>query len=191
MIKERIAKSIEIKRHIIENEELISNIDKVASILISAFKNGNKVIFCGNGGSAADAQHLAAELSGRFYFDRPPLPAEACHVNASFLTAVANDYGYKIVYSRYIKANGKKGDVIIGLSTSGNSVNVVEAFKVAKENEMICIAFTGESGGEMKELSDLLINIPSNDTPRIQEAHITIGHIICEIVEKTLFGNDK
>ncbi len=190
MIIDRLNKSIEVKRQIIENEELIAAVAKVASTLISAFKNGNKVIFCGNGGSAADAQHLAAELSGRFYFDRPPLPAEACHVNTSFLTAVGNDYGYKIIFSRYVKANGKIGDILIGLSTSGNSENVVEAFKAAKEYEMICIGFTGKKGGKMKELSDLLINVPSNDTPRIQEAHITIGHIICEIVEKTLFGND-
>lgn len=190
MIIDRLNKSIEVKKQITENKELIATIEKVANILISAFRNGNKALFCGNGGSAADAQHLAAELSGRFYFDRPPLPAEACHVNTSFLTAVGNDYGYKIIFSRYVKANGKKGDVLIGLSTSGNSENVVEAFKTAKENEMICIGLTGEKGGMMKELSNFLINVPSNDTPRIQEAHITIGHVICELVEKTLFGND-
>lgn len=189
MIIDRLNKSIEVKKQIIVNDNLIGTIEKAANILITAFQNGNKVLFCGNGGSAADAQHLAAELSGKFYFERPPLPAEACHVNASFITAVGNDYGYKTIFSRYVKANGKKGDILIGLSTSGNSENVVEALKSAKENEMICIGFTGENGGKMRELSDLLINVPSNDTPRIQESHITIGHIICEIVEKTLFGH--
>ncbi len=190
MIIDRLNKSIEVKKQIIENKELIATIENAANILISAFKNGNKVLFCGNGGSAADAQHLAAELSGKFYFDRPPLPAEACHVNASFLTAVGNDYGYKIIFSRYVKANGKKGDILIGFLLQEIQRMWLKPLRAAKENEMICIGFTGENGGKMKELSDLLINIPSNDTPRIQEAHITIGHIICEIVEKTLFGND-
>jgi D-sedoheptulose 7-phosphate isomerase len=188
MIIERLQSSIEVKKQIISNKELIFNIEKAAEILIDSFKKGNKTLFCGNGGSAADAQHLAAELSGRFYFDRPPLPAEACHTNTSFITAASNDYGYRHSFSRYIKAMGKEGDVLIGLSTSGNSENVIEAFKAAKDLNMFCIGFTGSKGGKMKDFSDILLNIPSNDTPRIQEAHITIGHILCEIVEQTLFG---
>lgn len=189
-IVDRINQSIEVKKQITHTPELIDTIGKVVETMISAFKNGNKVLFCGNGGSAADAQHLAAELSGRFYFNRSPLPAEACHVNSSYITAVANDFGYKTIFSRYIEAVGKKGDIIIGLSTSGNSENIVEAFKTAKKIEMTCIGFTGAKGGQMKTLSDFLVNIPSEDTPRIQESHITIGHIICEMVEKTLFNNE-
>lgn len=190
IIIDRINQSIEVKKQITQTPELIDTIQKVAETMILAFKKGNKVLFCGNGGSAADAQHLAAELSGRFYFNRPPLSAEACHVNSSYLTAVANDFGYNSIFSRYIKAVGKKGDVVVGLSTSGNSENIVEAFKAAKNIEMKCIGFTGAKGGKMKTLSDFLINVPSEDTPRIQESHITIGHIICEMVEKTLFSNE-
>ena len=190
MIVDRIKSSIEVKEKIISDNKLIYKIEEVAAIITNSFKNGNKTLFCGNGGSAADAQHLAAELSGRFYFDRPPLPAEACHVNTSFATAVSNDYGFSHSFSRYVNAMGKKGDVLVGLSTSGNSENVAEAFKAAHNLEIMCIAFTGEKKGRLSELSDVLINVPSNDTPRIQEAHITIGHIICEIVEQTLFGND-
>ncbi len=191
MIVDRLKSSIEVKQKIISNKELISKIENCSTLLINTFKKGNKVLFCGNGGSAADAQHLAAELSGRFYFDRPPLPAEACHVNTSFVTAVSNDYGYNHAFSRYILAMGKEGDVLIGLSTSGNSENIIEAFKTAKKLKMTCIGFTGKSGGILKEMSDILINVPSNDTPRIQESHITIGHIICEIVEQSLFGNEQ
>ncbi len=191
MIIDRINQSIDVKRQITQNPKLIRTIEQAAQLMISAFKNGNKVLFCGNGGSAADAQHLAAELSGRFYFDRPPLPAEACHANSSFLTAIANDYSYNTVFSRYVKAFGKTGDIVIGLSTSGNSENIVEAFKIAKEMQITSIGFTGEEGAKMGQICDLLINIPSQDTPRIQESHITIGHIICEIIEKTLFGNEQ
>ena len=144
-------------------------------------------MFCGNGGSAADAQHLAAEFSGRFYKDRDALPAEALHCNTSYITAVANDYSYDVIYSRMIKGIGQTGDVIVGLSTSGNSKNIIEAFKTAKLKGMITIGFTGESGGEMKNYSDYLINVPSNDTPRIQESHIMVGHIICEMVENLYF----
>ncbi len=154
---------------------------------MKAFKNGEKVLFCGNGGSAADAQHLAAEFSGRFYYDRPPLYAEALHVNTSYLTAVANDYSYDEVYARSVKAKATNGDVLIALSTSGNSKNIIRAFEVAKENNVITIALTGQTGGLIKNLSDILINVPSKDTPRIQEAHIMIGHIICEIVENEIF----
>ena len=151
------------------------------------FKNGQKVLFCGNGGSAADAQHLAAEFSGRFYTDREALPAEALHCNTSYITAVANDYSYDVIYSRMIQGIGKPGDVLIGLSTSGNSKNILEAFKTAKIKNMITIGFTGESGGMMKNISDYLLNVPSNDTPRIQESHIMVGHIICQLVEEKYF----
>ena len=153
-------------------------------------KNGNKTIFCGNGGSAADAQHLAAELSGKFYLDRPPIQAEACHVNSSFITAYSNDYDFESAYERYISAAGKKGDVLIAISTSGNSDNVIKAAKKAIDTDMLVIAMTGSDGGELKNHCLLLINVPSNDTPRIQEAHILIGHILCELVEQALFGED-
>ncbi len=162
-------------------------IDAVNNVLSEAFENGNKVLFCGNGGSAADAQHLAAEFSGRFYKDRKALPAEALHCNTSYLTAVANDYSYDMIYSRLVDGIGVKGDVLIGLSTSGNSGNIVKAFETAHLKEMITIGFTGEAGGKMKKLSDFLFNVPSADTPRIQESHILIGHIICELVEAKLF----
>jgi len=147
-----------------------------------------KVLFCGNGGSAADAQHLAAELSGRFYFDRPPLDAEALHVNTSYLTAVANDYSYDEVFARLVKAKGKQGDVLIALSTSGNSPNVIKSLIAANERDIITIGLTGESGGKMKSYCRHLINVPSADTPRIQEMHMLLGHIICELVEAKLFS---
>ncbi|RIH66105.1 D-sedoheptulose 7-phosphate isomerase [Mariniphaga sediminis] len=189
MIVDKINESIIVKKQMADDPAFVKTVEKTIALLVDAFQNGHKVLFCGNGGSAADAQHLAAELSGRFYFDRPPLPAEACHVNSSFLTAVSNDYSFDQVFARYINAMGNRGDILIGLSTSGNSTNVVEAFKTAKERGMICIGFTGSKGGKMKDLSDVHICVPSDDTPRIQESHITIGHIICEMVEKTLFGN--
>ncbi len=188
-IKKIISESISVKQELLTNEQLIVKLDELSNIIVTAFKNGNKVLFCGNGGSAADAQHLAAEFSGRFYTDRDALPAEALHVNTSYLTAVANDYSYDVVYARLVKGIGKKGDVLVGLSTSGNSKNIVEAFKVAKEKEMITVGFTGDSGGAMKELSDYLFNIPSTNTPRIQESHIMLGHIICELVEERYFGS--
>jgi D-sedoheptulose 7-phosphate isomerase len=180
--------SINTKNKIVEDKILINTIAEVADVITKCFKDDNKLLLCGNGGSAADAQHLAAEFSGRFYHDREPLFAEALHVNTSYLTAVANDYSYNEVYSRLVKAKGRKGDVLIGISTSGNSQNIINAFQVAKERQMITIGFTGESGGKMKELSDFLINIPSTDTPRIQEAHITVGHIICQLVEENYFN---
>ena len=144
-------------------------------------------MLCGNGGSAADAQHIAAELSGRFYLDRPPLDAEALHVNSSYLTAVANDYSFDVIYSRMLEAKGKKGDALIAISTSGNSKNIIQAVKKAKELGVITIGFTGEHGGELKNLCDYCIQVPSNDTPRIQECHILFGHILCEIIEGELF----
>ena len=190
-IKEIISESISTKQRILSDTQLLETIENITSVIINAFQSGNKVLFCGNGGSAADAQHLAAEFSGRFYTDREPLPSEALHCNTSFLTAVANDYSYDVVYSRLVRGTGKPGDVLIGLSTSGNSTNIVKALEQAKIQGMITIAFTGSTGGKMKNICDHLINIPSNDTPRIQESHITVGHIVCELVEQGIFKTDK
>ena len=172
---------------ILSNDDFENKIKAISNIITKAFRSDNKLLICGNGGSAADAQHLAAEFSGRFYFDRPPLNAEALHVNSSYLTAVGNDYSYDVVFSRMVKAKGKKGDVIIGISTSGNSANVVQALRMAKEKGIITVGFTGEQIGKVDEYCDHLIKIPSNDTPRIQEKHILVGHIICETVESNLF----
>jgi D-sedoheptulose 7-phosphate isomerase len=187
-IKDIISSSIQVKQALLSNEAMLNTIEEVSNVITEAFKKGNKVLFCGNGGSAADAQHLAAEFSGRFYTDRDALPAEALHVNTSYLTAVANDYSYDVVYARMVKGIGKPGDVLIGISTSGNSKNIVEAFKVANEKGMITIGLTGQKGGAMKELSNYLFNVASNDTPRIQETHILIGHIICQLVEEKYFS---
>ncbi len=189
--REAIESSIKVKQSILENQALLDNIEKVAEICIACLNEGGKVLFCGNGGSAADAQHLAAELSGRFYYDREPLFSEALHVNTSYLTAVANDYSYDEIYARMVKSKGRKGDVLVGLSTSGNSENILRAFQEASQREMINVALTGESGGKMKAHADYLINVPSTDTPRIQEAHILIGHIICEIIERRIFPKDE
>lgn len=187
LIQKRIQESIAAKQKLMENAALLDQLEECSRKIISCFRQGGKVLFCGNGGSAADAQHLAAEFSGRFYYDRDPLFAEALHVNTSYLTAVANDYSYDEVYARLIKAKGRDGDVLVGLSTSGNSPNVIRAMEEAHIAGMINIAFTGNTGGKMKDIADILINVPSNDTPRIQEMHILLGHIVCEIVEATLF----
>ncbi len=186
-----LLKSIRLKKEVLENQELKLVIISAASEITKSYKAGNKTRFCGNGGSAADAQHISAELSGKFYFDRPPLDAEALHVNGSFVTAVANDYSFDVVYERMIEAQGKPGDVFVGISTSGNSANVVSAIRKAREIGMITIAFTGEDGGEMADHADYVVAVPSKDTPRIQEVHILIGHIICQIVEQELFGDMK
>jgi D-sedoheptulose 7-phosphate isomerase len=186
-IKNIIDASIKVKQQLLLNDEIINTVNDCVNVMVTAFKNGNKVLFCGNGGSASDAQHLAAEFSGRFYKDRDALPAEALHCNTSYLTAVANDYSYDVIYSRLVKGIGNKGDVLVGLSTSGNSKNIVAAFETAKEKGIITIGFTGESGGVMKSISDYLLNVPSFDTPRIQESHIMLGHIICEMVEEKYF----
>lgn len=187
-IKDIIQASIDVKQQVLQNEALITVIEKVVAVITDAFKSGKRVYFCGNGGSAADAQHLAAEFSGRFYTDRKALPAEALHCNTSYLTAVANDYSFDVIYSRLIDGIGDAGDVLIGLSTSGNSGNIVKAFETAKEKKIVTVGFTGETGGKMKELSDYLVNVPSKDTPRIQESHILIGHIICQLVEENVFN---
>ncbi len=186
-IKEVIQQSIAVKQQLLADEHTIQLIEQTADIITKAFRNGNKVLFCGNGGSAADAQHLAAEFSGRFYYDRDPLPSEALHVNTSYLTAVANDYSYDEVYARMVKATGQKGDILIGLSTSGNSGNILKAMETAQNRGMITIGLTGESGGKMINCCNYIFKVPSNDTPRIQESHILIGHILCELVESALF----
>lgn len=186
-ITRSISDSIAAKQAILNNPELLQTIQDVADTMITALRNGNRVLWCGNGGSAADAQHLAAELSGRFYYDRPPLNSEALHCNTSYLTAVANDYGYELIYSRMIDGACKKGDVLVGISTSGNSKNILNAFRKARELGVITVAMTGKTGGEMRQVADYLLNVPSMDTPRIQESHIMLGHIICEIVEAQMF----
>ncbi len=183
-----INESIKVKKTLLGDINLIAQIDTVVKVITTAFQNGNSVYFAGNGGSAADAQHLAAEFSGRFYKDRKALPSEALHCNTSYLTAVANDYSYEVIYARLIEGITKPGDVLVGISTSGNSGNIVKAFEMAKTKQVVTIGFTGDKGGKMKEISDYLINIPSNDTPRIQESHILVGHIICELVESNIFG---
>jgi len=189
MIIKRIQESIELKTKILSDGALIGRIQKAAELIINAYQSGNKTLFCGNGGSAADAQHLAAELSGKFYLDRPPIHADVCHGNSSFMTAVSNDYGFETAYARYIKAVGKMGDVLVAISTSGNSENIVQAIRQARLMGFNCICLTGESGGRIGEMAKVLINVPSTDTPRIQESHILIGHIICELVESELFGS--
>jgi len=182
-----IKESVRVKNALIEIPEIINSIESIVNKVVYCYSNGGKVLFCGNGGSAADAQHLAAELSGRFYYDRDPLHAEALHVNTSYLTAVANDYSYDEVYARLVKAMGRKGDILVGLSTSGNSGNILRAMNQAKDSGMITIGLTGKTGGKMRDLCDLIVKVPSEDTPRIQECHILIGHIICELVEAQLF----
>lgn len=187
LIKNIIQESIKVKEAIIADHEFVEKIENAANLCIESLKNNGKIHFCGNGGSAADAQHLAAELSGRFYYDREPLNAEALHVNTSYLTAVANDYSFDMIYSRMIDASARRGDVLIAISTSGNSKNIINAIESAKQKKMIVIGMTGETGGMMATMCDVLLNVPSGCTPRIQESHIMIGHIICEIIESTMF----
>ncbi|MFZ4543567.1 MAG: D-sedoheptulose-7-phosphate isomerase [Saprospiraceae bacterium] len=186
-ISDRIEESIAVKKKILNDTEILSRIQRVGQVMASAFEQDHKVLFCGNGGSAADAQHIAAELSGRFYKDRRPLFAEALHVNSSYLTAVGNDYGFEFIYSRMVEAAGRPGDVLVAISTSGNSPNIIKAIETARKQGMVIIGMTGQTGGKMHELCDFLINVPSDNTPRIQESHILIGHIWCEIIEEILF----
>lgn len=185
-----IEDSIATKQQILSDSRLLETLQAVAEVMVKALREGKRILWCGNGGSAADAQHLAAELSGRFYYDRPPLNSEALHCNTSYLTAVANDYGYDLIYSRMIDGACHPGDVLVGISTSGNSKNICNAFRKAKQLGVITVALTGSIGGEMKDLSDFLLNVPSDDTPRIQESHIMLGHIICELVEAEMFPRE-
>tara|TARA_X000000368_G_C23040298_1_gene716547 strand:+ start:1866 stop:2447 length:582 start_codon:yes stop_codon:yes gene_type:complete len=186
-INKCIASSVENYTEVLKDIDLQENIERIVKKSIVAFKSDKKMLLCGNGGSASDAQHIAAELSGRFYFDRPPLYAEAIHVNSSYITAVANDYGYESTYARMVESAGRQGDILIGISTSGSSPNVVKAIKKANEIGMITIGFTGRDGGKIQEICDIMIRIPSDDTPRIQEAHILVGHIVCQLIEEEMF----
>lgn len=186
-IKEIIRVSIGVKEQVLQNTDLLNSVHSIVEKMVASLKDGHRIYFCGNGGSAADAQHLAAELSGRFYKDRNALPAEALHCNSSYLTAVANDYGYDMVYARLVNGICNRGDILVGLSTSGNSANILKALEIAREKGVITVGFTGMTGGKMKSLCDHLLNIPSDDTPRIQESHIMLGHIICELVEEEVF----
>lgn len=186
-IQEIIAASIAVKQNILNDAGMQKTVQQITDAVVAAFEAGHRVMFCGNGGSAADAQHLAAEFSGRFYKNRRALPSDALHCNSSYLTAVSNDYSYDDIYSRLVDGTMEKGDVLIGISTSGNSPNIVKAFETARNKGIITVGFTGASGGKMKELSDYLLNIPSTDTPRIQESHILLGHIICELTEAAIF----
>jgi D-sedoheptulose 7-phosphate isomerase len=184
-----ITESLEVKARVLNDPGLISRVGQVVNLIVARFKAGNHLYFCGNGGSAADAQHLAAEFSGRFYIDREALPAEALHCNTSYLTAVANDYSYDLIYSRLINGIGKKEDILVGMSTSGNSINILKAFETAREKGITTIGMTGQGGGKLAALSDHLIDVPSKNTPRIQEAHMLLGHIICQLVEAKYFSS--
>jgi D-sedoheptulose 7-phosphate isomerase len=186
-IQDIINESLTVKNQVLNDTRLIGLVGDIVTLIVDRFRKGNHLYFCGNGGSAADAQHLAAEFSGRFYINRDALPAEALHCNTSYLTAVANDFSYDLIYSRLIKGIGKPGDILVGMSTSGNSENILKAFDTAREKGITTIGMTGEGGGKIKELSDYLIDIPSRNTPRIQEAHMLLGHIICQLVEELYF----
>ena len=182
-----IEESLAVKQALVEDESLLNTLEQVVESCISAFQNDKKMLFCGNGGSAADAQHIAGELSGRFYKERPPLFAEALHVNSSFVTAVANDYNYEAVYARMVQAAGREGDVLVAISTSGNSPNILKAIVTARQQKMIIVGLTGATGGAMADLCDFILKVPSQITPRIQEVHILLGHILCELIEEKLF----
>ncbi|MGM0619628.1 MAG: D-sedoheptulose-7-phosphate isomerase [Bacteroidota bacterium] len=190
-IRNRFNELNELLTKTLENYSTIKSIKSISETITEAYRLGNKTVFCGNGGSAAEAQHLAAELSGKFNIDRAPIPAEACHVNPSFVTAVSNDYDFSKVYARYIEAFCQKGDVLIGLSTSGNSPNIISAFEKAREMGVKTVAMSGETGGKLAAFADYIIKIQSSNVPRIQEMHLLVGHIICEMVENDLFGSKK
>lgn len=187
-IRSQIEESLKIKGLILEDGGILSSINEAASICCRSLRKGNKIIFAGNGGSAAEAQHLAAELVGRYSLERPGIAALAVTSNTSIITAISNDLGFEKLYARQIEAVGKKGDVLISLSTSGNSTNILEGIKLAKKAGVVTIGMTGKSGGRMNRLCDLIIKVPSQETPRIQEAHILIGHIICSLIENGIFG---
>ncbi len=187
IIRSRFNESQEINHLISENNDIIHEIQKFAELIIETYKNGGKLFIAGNGGSAADSQHITAELVSRFYKERKALPAESLNVNTSNLTAIANDYDFSEVFSRQLEANAKKGDIFLGISTSGNSKNIIKALNKSKDMNIATLGFTGKDGGEMAGLCGNIIMVPSSNTPRIQEYHITIGHIICELVESSLF----
>ena len=188
-IKDQIKASYETKQAIYENEDLLDKIEDVARRCVALYKTDKKTILAGNGGSAADAQHIAAELVGRYGFDRPSIPSLSLTTDTSKLTAIGNDYGYDQVFSRQLEGMGQEGDIFIGISTSGNSVNIMKAFESAKKKGIATVALTGRDGGEMAKMADVALIVPSHATPRIQESHILIGHILCDIIEKEIFGD--
>ena len=188
-IKDQIKKSYETKQEIYNNEDLLNKIEDVAKKCVELYRGDKKTILAGNGGSAADAQHIAAELVGRYGFDRPSIPSLALTTDTSNLTAIGNDYGYNQVFSRQLDGMGQSGDIFIGISTSGNSQNIINAFEVAKKKNILSVALVGKDGGQMAKMADIALVVPSQSTPRIQESHILIGHIICDIIEKEIFGD--
>ena len=191
IVKEILNESIRVKKKIVDDPSLLSQINQISSIMIEAYRRKNKVILFGNGGSAADAQHIAGELVNRLHLEREALPAIALTTDSSVLTSIANDYDYSRIFARQVEAWAKQGDVVIGISTSGSSSNVIEAVKTAKEKGAKTVGFTGKKGGKLAELVDFVISVPSDETPRIQESHITILHIICCLVERELFGDES
>jgi D-sedoheptulose 7-phosphate isomerase len=188
-IKNQIKKSYETKQNIYNNEDLLEKIEIVAKKCVELYRGSKKTILAGNGGSAADAQHIAAELVGRYGFNRPSLPSLALTTDTSNLTAIGNDYGYDKIFSRQLEGMGQKGDIFIGISTSGNSLNIINAFEAAKAKSITTVALVGRDGGEMAKIADIALIVPSDSTPRIQESHILIGHILCDIIEKEIFAN--
>ena len=190
-ILKQIAQSISVKQQLLDNTNLIEQIANAAKVIINAYQTNKKTLLAGNGGSAADAQHIAGEFVSRFYFDRPGLASMALTTDTSIITAIGNDYGYEKLFARQLQANGVAGDVFIGISTSGSSKNVVEALRMCKEKGIFSIGLTGSKQGTMDELCDICIKVPSTETPRIQECHILIGHIICCLVEEEIFGHLK
>jgi D-sedoheptulose 7-phosphate isomerase len=188
-IKDQIKKSYETKQAVYQNENLINKIEQVSKLCVELYRGKNKTILAGNGGSAADAQHIAAELVGRYGFDRPSIPSLALTTDTSCLTAIGNDYGYEKIFSRQLEGMGQSGDIFIGISTSGNSKNIINAFISAKEKGITTVALVGRDGGEMAKMADIALVVPSDSTPRVQESHILIGHIICDIIEKEIFGD--
>ena len=191
IVKEILNESIRVKKKIVDDPSLLSQINQISSIIIEAYRKKKKVILFGNGGSAADAQHIAGELVNRLYLEREALPAIALTTDSSVLTSIANDYDYSRIFARQVEALAKEGDVVIGISTSGSSSNVIEAVKTAKEKGAKTVGFTGNKGGKLAELVDFVIGVPSDETPRVQESHITILHIICCLVERELFGDES
>jgi len=188
-IKSEVAASAETKQKILADEAFLAKIAAVLKASVAVYKNNKKILIAGNGGSAADAQHFAAELVGRYGFDRPSLPALALTTDTSNLTAIGNDYGYDYVFSRQLEGMGQEGDLFIGISTSGNSQNILNAFASAKTKGITTVALTGRDGGKMAEVADYTLIVPSNDTPRIQESHLLIEHMICDAIEKEIFGD--
>lgn len=191
LIVDQLEQSIQVKQLLLSNKELLSQIEQASNVVTESYRNGFKTLLAGNGGSAADAQHIAGEFVSRFYFDRPGIPSIALSTDTSILTAIGNDYGYERLFSRQLEAHGVLGDIFIGISTSGNSENIVNALSVCKLKGIFSIGLTGAGGGKMDELCDICLKVPSTETPRIQECHILIGHIICCLVEENLFSHLK